>query len=386
MANAKTVLAAVRRSVKLRRTEEGERNAVAMVLSRYGYTKPPRVQQVADPERKTRRVYVWQGALGDDDLVLIAGPSYEGKVVAGSTVRLDSDSDDGITAWISGADYTQKGMQSAMKRATERGAVDPLTEGPKKRAAARARRAQTRAARPAAPVKPAVPQETAEAMHAAKARRAAAKAPATMEDRLKGAVWAVRSEPNEIRWPIELVALMQQVGEMPHAVEAMDQYVQRVLSGEARRPSLVQMRSLGRWGKQLQQAQDRSIWDKPAPGMELETAQARLAEDADLRLQARLDKVVRNLKASQDIRWAIEAVDLMGQMGTEPDSAVFALNDFVMGVQDGDVPMPTAAQRAKLGRWGAEMTPPAPVQSSSDNDAAMMAKFQALLKSALAEA
>ena len=163
MAKADTILNAARRSVGLRKTEEGERAAVQMTLARYGYRKIPEIQQVGDSDGKTRRVYIWRGGLGTDDIVLVTGPSYDGKVMKGKDVLLDGGGSGAAQAWSEGSEYSNSGVTGHLKRAIKRGEAKGTTGTmPKKRAPAKRKPAK----RKPAPRKPTIRSGSYDAMGA----------------------------------------------------------------------------------------------------------------------------------------------------------------------------------------------------------------------------
>lgn len=148
MAKRSTVLAAVKKAVKARKTEQGEVNAVARTLALYGYLKKPEIFEAGTPQGEIVRVYVY-----DDDacpagpIMITAGPSIVGEVE-----KLDAERAKDLEAagiYLQGSKATGKTaskIKSSMARQAAKADVGSRKPPRKTR-----KRKSSRKSRPAAP-------------------------------------------------------------------------------------------------------------------------------------------------------------------------------------------------------------------------------------------
>lgn len=89
MADQQTVLNAVKQKVGKRRTESGERNAVAAVLAKYGWVgEPSQVGQGAAEDGRRIRIYLWEGTPAGD-FALVTGPSADGEIITAAELAAE---------------------------------------------------------------------------------------------------------------------------------------------------------------------------------------------------------------------------------------------------------------------------------------------------------
>lgn len=124
MAKPQTILRAVREAIKGRRTEAGERNAVAGILARYGYLQVPETLAAGTAERRSVHIYLWREALEkgpEGDLILVTGPTIEGQAHRAQDVGFRAEG--GRAIFVESVDWTGKGAVAAeqgMTRAAKR--------------------------------------------------------------------------------------------------------------------------------------------------------------------------------------------------------------------------------------------------------------------------
>lgn len=142
MATAETIIRAAQEAIQGKTSESSERNAVASVLARQGYSELPASYTGRAPDGRAVRAYVWEGSLpGGDGLVLITGPNVEGEV---HTTQALGMGEGGPGIYIESAPWSGKTADAAarsMARAGSSALREPAPKGSRARAVARAEEA-----------------------------------------------------------------------------------------------------------------------------------------------------------------------------------------------------------------------------------------------------
>lgn len=139
MATPDTIYRNLQEAVKERRTEDGERAAVARVLAHYGFTGEPSVHQTTGMDANgnavgVARLYLYRGTPAGD-FVLIAGPSIEGRITRPDRIGLEGKSGrvfaEAPKASRSVLKATQQAVKSAVGRAAKKGQKKEKKVSPK---------------------------------------------------------------------------------------------------------------------------------------------------------------------------------------------------------------------------------------------------------------